>query len=98
MNKQIKKPVDIHMPLVIFEISGLGNLFVALDDESEFEIIKEYVHQSQGAIIFDSAGKYGAGLALEVVGKCLKRLNVQPKNVIISNKPGWVRTALKTNI
>jgi len=31
-----------------------------------------------------------------VLGKCLKRLHVQPENVIISNKLGWVRTALKT--
>jgi D-threo-aldose 1-dehydrogenase len=96
MNMQSKKPVDIHMPLVIFGTSGLGNLFVALDDESKLEIIKEYVHQSNGTVVFDSAGKYGAGLALEVLGKCLRRLNVQPEKVIISNKLGWVRTALKT--
>jgi D-threo-aldose 1-dehydrogenase len=32
----------------------------------------------------------------EVLGKCLKKLNVNPEDVIISNKLGWVRTELKT--
>ena len=93
---QNKQPVNINLPPVIFGTSGLGNLFVATDEESKFEIIKEYVRLSKGPVVFDSAGKYGAGLALEVLGKCLKRLHVQPGNVIISNKLGWVRTELKT--
>jgi D-threo-aldose 1-dehydrogenase len=48
-------------------------------------------------VVFDSAGKYGAGLSLEVLGRCLKELNVSPSDVIISNKLGWLRTELKTS-
>lgn len=87
---------SIHLPPVIFGSSGLGNLYVDLDEESKCEIIKEYVRLSSLPIVFDSAGKYGAGLALEVIGKCLKRLNVSPSDVIISNKLGWLRTELTT--
>ena len=91
-----KKPVNIDLPPVIFGTSGLGNLFVALQDEEKLSVMRESLRLSKGKAVFDSAGKYGAGLALEVLGKCLKKLKVNPEDVIISNKLGWVRTELKT--
>lgn len=91
-----KRRLDIQLPPVFFGTSGLGNLFVALDDETKYEIIKQCIQLSDGPAVFDSAGKYGAGLALEVLGKCLKQLNIHPDDVIISNKLAWVRTELKT--
>lgn len=85
------------IPRVIFGTSGLGNLFVALDEEIKCDIVKECIAQSgSNIVVFDSAGKYGAGLALEVLGRCLKKLGVQPEKIIISNKLGWLRTELKT--
>jgi D-threo-aldose 1-dehydrogenase len=84
------------LPTVTFGTSGLGNLFVALEDDAKCRIIEECYRLSGGTVVFDSAGKYGAGLALEVLGKCLKKLNIPPENVIISNKLAWVRTELKT--
>jgi D-threo-aldose 1-dehydrogenase len=86
----------LHLPPIIFGTSGLGNLFVALEEEAKLNIVSECVRLSQGKVVFDSAGKYGAGLALETLGKTLKQLNVPPGNVVISNKLGWVRTELKT--
>src|SRR4051812_34072743 len=88
--------IALNLPPVIFGTSALGNLFVALSDADKLEIVKECVYHSKGTVVFDSAGKYGAGLALETLGKCLKELNVKPQDVIISNKLGWVRTDLKT--
>lgn len=87
----------LHLPRVIFGTSGLGNLFVALEEEEKLNIVSECVRLSKGKVVFDSAGKYGAGLALETLGKTLKQLNVPPEQVAISNKLGWVRTELKTD-
>jgi D-threo-aldose 1-dehydrogenase len=84
------------LPKVIFGTSSLGNLFVALDDNIKHEVIAECVKHSASKVVFDSAGKYGAGLALEVLGKHLRELNVEQSNVVISNKLGWYRTELKT--
>lgn len=86
----------LNLPKLIFGTSGLGNLFVALDEESKCSIIEECIRLSDTPVVFDSAGKYGAGLALEVLGKYLKQLNISPDDVIISNKLAWVRTELKT--
>ena len=97
-SENLQNPVktELALPPIIFGTSGLGNLFVALDEEVKCDIIKEYVGLSNGPVVFDTAGKYGAGLALEVLGNCLRKLNVAPENVIISNKLGWMRTELKT--
>src|SRR5687768_9155439 len=94
--QEAKEIATLHLPPVIFGTSGLGNLFIALEEEEKLNIVSECVRLSKGKAVFDTAGKYGAGLALETLGKCLKQLNVEPENVVISNKLGWVRTKLKT--
>jgi D-threo-aldose 1-dehydrogenase len=87
---------EINLPKVIFGTSGLGNLYVALSDEVKCAIVAESIRHSPKPAVFDSAGKYGAGLALESLGKSLKQLKVNPSNLLISNKLGWLRTELKT--
>jgi len=86
----------VNLPKVIFGTSGLGNLYVAMDIAAKCEIVKEIFNHSAKPVVFDSAGKYGAGLALEALGECLHRLGVAPDEVLISNKLGWVRTELRT--
>lgn len=85
----------LNLPPIIFGTSGLGNLFVALDEEEKLNIVSECVRLSDRKVVFDSAGKYGAGLALEALGKCLRKLNIPKEKVVISNKLGWLRTELK---
>ncbi|MGE5521724.1 MAG: aldo/keto reductase, partial [Candidatus Dadabacteria bacterium] len=87
--KQTTADAVIDLPPVIFGTSGLGNLFVALDYQSKLDIVRECIAHSKGKVVFDSAGKYGAGLALETLGKCLNELQVPKENVVISNKLGW---------
>ncbi len=84
------------LPPVIFGTSGLGNLYEVVPYETKLEIIRQSVTHAPGLPMFDTAGKYGAGLALEVLGKCLKELGVPKNGVIISNKLGWYQTALTT--
>ncbi|UJR17034.1 hypothetical protein I4U23_003932 [Adineta vaga] len=84
----------LSLPKVIFGTSALGNLYVVLDDKTKIEIVRTCMQypSTQKTIVFDCAGKYGAGLALETLGNCLRTLNVQPENVMISNKLGWYRS------
>jgi D-threo-aldose 1-dehydrogenase len=84
------------LPPVIFGTTGLGNLYEAVPYETKLEIVRQSLLHSPGIPMFDSAGKYGAGMALEVLGKCLKELNVPKDAVIISNKLAWYQTELKT--
>ena len=82
------------IPSVIFGTSCFGNLYQALDFETKMEIIREWFKHVEVPVVIDSAGKYGAGLALECVGKCFRELGVSPDDIIISNKLGWKRVSL----
>ncbi len=82
------------IPSIIFGTSALGNLYRALDKDTKLSIVRECLQSTDGPVIFDSAGKYGAGLALEELGRLLSLLNADPDRIIISNKLGWLRTEL----
>jgi D-threo-aldose 1-dehydrogenase len=85
------------IPSVIFGTSTLGNLYEALPFEVKLSIVRECIkHAPDGIAMFDTAGKYGAGLALEVLGQCLEQLQVPSNKVIINNKLGWYRVPLTT--
>lgn len=88
--------MNSEIPKLIFGTSGLGNLFTTLDDSVKNEIIKNSVEVAEGNVMFDSAGKYGAGLALESLGKGLKKLGIEPSKILISNKLAWKRVPLLT--
>ena len=94
-HRQLGK-TGISIPPVIFGTSALGNLYSAPDDEIKTRIVAECLQHVPGPVVFDSAGKYGAGLALEKLGEILTRLGADPDSVIISNKLGWLRTPLTT--
>lgn len=87
---------NTELPQVIFGTSGLGNLYTVLPQDVKRDIVGAFVQHSVKPAVFDSAGKYGAGLALESLGKCLNELNIHPDEVLISNKLGWLRTELRT--
>lgn len=88
--------MSIALPKVILGTSSLGNLYSEPPYETKLAIVKAFLDNAPHPVMFDSAGKYGAGLALEVIGKTLADLNVSPDQVFISNKLGWLRTELKT--
>ncbi len=87
--------VSLEIPRVIFGTGTLGNLFVALSEETKLAISREWF-QAGDVVVVDTAGKYGAGLALEVIGDNLRALEANPEQVIISNKLGWKRVPLET--
>jgi D-threo-aldose 1-dehydrogenase len=82
------------VPPVIFGTSCLGNLYEVVADETKLAIVAEIIRHSPAPAVFDSAGKYGAGLALEVIGNSLRKLAVPQSQVVISNKLGWYRVPL----
>lgn len=80
---------------VIFGTSCLGNLYRELPYSTKLELVKQWFENVEHPTI-DSAGKYGAGLALEMIGKCLRELGIAPENITISDKLGWRRIPLTT--
>jgi len=87
----------LQVPQVVYGTSYLGNLYKELSYEEKRELMKRWFDCTEKPVVIDTAGKYGAGLALEVIGKGLARLGVSPCDVVISNKLGWYRVPLLTD-
>ncbi len=92
---QLKK-ATFNIPKIVYGTSFLGNLYRELTSPEKTMIMKEWFNVSDAPVMIDTAGKYGAGLALEVIGEGLASLGIEPGQVTISNKLGWYRTPLKT--
>ncbi len=84
------------VPPIIYGTSFMGNLYQELEPEMKLEIMKKWFEVSKSTPMIDSAGKYGAGLALEVIGEGLNELGINKDDIIISNKLGWYRIPLTT--
>lgn len=75
----------------------MGNIYQATSFDTKLSIVKACIENAPGGVaVFDTAGKYGAGLSLESLGQCLKVLGVPKEKVIISNKLAWYRVPLTT--
>jgi D-threo-aldose 1-dehydrogenase len=83
------------VPPIVFGTSALGNLYAAHPFERKLAVLREMLRSAAGPVVLDSAGKYGAGLALEAIGRGLRALDVRPEQVILSNKLGWLRVPLR---
>lgn len=82
------------MPPIIFGTSCLGNLYEELPWETKLAILREFFRTVPTPVALDSAGKYGAGLALEVIGRGCRELGIPVQNLVLSNKLAWRRTPL----
>ena len=85
----------LQVPPIVFGTSCLGNLYEVVADETKLAIVAEIFRHCPAPVVLDSAGKYGAGLALEVIGDCLRKLQIPPANVIISTTLAWYRVPLR---
>lgn len=86
----------IAIPSIIYGTSFMGNLYQELSDSVKLELMQEWFKVSETIPMIDCAGKYGAGLALEVIGEGLKQLGKEKDDILISNKLGWYRVPLTT--
>ena len=84
----------LYVPRVVYGTSYLGNLYRELPYPEKLELIRQWFQCTEKPVVIDTAGKYGAGLALEVIGRGLSELGIDPGDVVISNKLGWYRVPL----
>jgi D-threo-aldose 1-dehydrogenase len=86
----------LRVPPIVFGTSALGNLYRVISDVAKLEIVSEWFEYVAPPVFIDTAGKYGAGLAIEALGRSLAKFEIPPGDVLISSKLGWKRTALET--
>jgi len=86
----------LRIPPIVYGTSFLGNLYRDIGWDLKLEIMKQWFEVPGSEVFIDTACKYGAGLALEVIGKGLLELGIAKDKILISNKLGWYRIPLKT--
>lgn len=84
----------LKVPRVVYGTSYLGNLYRELPYAEKLELMGRWFECTEKPVVIDTAGKYGAGLALEIIGRGLAELGIDPDDVVISNKLGWYRVPL----
>jgi D-threo-aldose 1-dehydrogenase len=84
------------VPPIVFGSTALGNCFKVIPDIAKLEICSQWLDHVAPPVFIDTAGKYGAGLALEVIGRALAKFEIPPEQVVISNKLAWKRAPLRT--
>lgn len=100
MKLTIKQPLGktgLTVPQVVYGTSYLGNLYTALPYQDKLALMEKWFECTEKPVVIDSAGKYGAGLALEMIGKGLADMNIHPDDIVISNKLGWYRVPLTSD-
>lgn len=86
----------LRVPPIVFGCSALGNLYQVIPDVAKLEIVSEWFEHVSPPVFIDTAGKYGAGLAMEVLGQSLAKFEIPPADVLVSSKLGWKRAPLLT--
>jgi D-threo-aldose 1-dehydrogenase len=103
LTKRLKIPVEMYRPFgktglrvppIVFGSTALGNAFQALPEQTKMGLCCEWFRHVQPPVFIDTAGKYGAGMALETIGRALSRLDISPEDVVINNKLAWRRKPL----
>jgi D-threo-aldose 1-dehydrogenase len=100
MKLEADKPLGrtgLMVPSVVYGTSYLGNLYTALSYENKLALMQKWFECTEKPVVIDTAGKYGAGLALEIIGKGLSDMGIKADEVIISNKLGWYRVPLESD-
>ena len=85
----------LRVPPVMFGSSALGNAFQSIPEQTKRAVVGQWIEHVTPPVFIDTAGKYGAGLALEMLGQALDRLDISPEELIINNKLGWKRALLR---
>ena len=67
------------MPPIVFGSTALGNAFQVVPDVTKLEMCSKWFDHVAPPVFIDTAGKYGAGLALEVIGRSLAKFEIPPR-------------------
>jgi D-threo-aldose 1-dehydrogenase len=95
-NVVVGNKMNWDFPSIVFGVTSFGNHYQEVPYEQKLKMAQKWFDSIPGKVVLDTAGKYGAGLSLEMIGRVLRDLSIPPERVVISNKLGWKRVELMT--
>jgi D-threo-aldose 1-dehydrogenase len=76
-------PLGLTIPPIVFGTAALGNVPQVIPEQRKLEICGEWFQHVEPPVFIDAAYRHGDGLALEVLGRMLRRLDVDGDEVLI---------------
>jgi D-threo-aldose 1-dehydrogenase len=75
--------LGLTIPPIVFGTAALGNVPQVIPEQRKLEICGEWFQQVEPPVFIDAAYRHGEGLAPEVLGRMLHRLDVDSRDVVI---------------
>src|SRR3954453_10671834 len=75
--------LGLTIPPIVFGTAAFGNLPHVIPEQRKLEICGQWFRHVEPPVFIDAAYKDGNGLALEVLGRMLRRLDVKGDEVVI---------------
>lgn len=83
-------PTGLKIPPILFGAAALGNACRVIADQAKSEIIAEWFRPSRPPIFVEVAYDHGQGMAIEVLGRTLRRLEIAGDEILIQLAAGAV--------
>ena len=74
---------NLNVPRVVFGTAALGNVGRVMTDQAKLAFCGEFLRQVALPVWIETSNSYGDGMALEVLGRVLRRLEVGSDEVVI---------------
>lgn len=74
---------DLCLPKIVFGTAALGNVGRVMSDQAKLALCGEFLRQASSPIWIETSYAYGNGMAPEVLGRMLRRLEVAGNEVVI---------------
>lgn len=74
---------DLKLPRIVFGTAALGNVGRVLTDRAKLALCDAFLRQVASPVWIDTAWSHGAGMAIEVLGRMLRQLDVDRNEVVI---------------
>lgn len=77
-----------HLPPIVLGTAALGNACRVVTEQAKAEIVAEWFRQLRPPIFVEVAYDHGQGMALEVLGRALQRLEIPDDEIVVQLAAG----------
>ena len=84
----------LRVPPIMFGTSALGSMRRVIPEQTKLEICGAWFQHVAPPVFIDARGPTGDRVAIQVLARALRRLDVSPEDAVISSRVGWKDTRI----
>jgi D-threo-aldose 1-dehydrogenase len=79
----------LRVPPIMFGTNALGSMRRVIPEQTKLEIFGAWFQHVAPPVFIDARGPTGDRVAIQVLARALRRLDVSPEDAVISTRVGW---------